>query len=49
MLPDFVAVHRRATTALETLSHAERDSLAAKLTALHNLPASEWCCPTTAS
>jgi hypothetical protein len=42
MLPDFVVVHRRALTALDILSEAERTALAAKFTALHNLPATDW-------
>jgi hypothetical protein len=42
MLPDFLGVHRRASTALDALSRAERDSLAAKFTALRGLPVEEW-------
>ena len=42
MLPDFVTVHRRASTAFDVLSEAERDNLAAKFTALHGLPAKGW-------
>jgi hypothetical protein len=42
MLPDFVAVHRRASTALDALLQREHDCLAAKFTALRDLPATEW-------
>ena len=42
MLPDFVTVHRRASTALDALSQRERDCLAAKFTALRDLSAAEW-------
>ena len=42
MLPDFVAVHRRALTALDVLTPSERECLAAKFMALRNLPAEEW-------
>jgi hypothetical protein len=42
MLPDFVAVHRRALTALDALSPSEHECLAAKFSALQNLPAEEW-------
>ena len=42
MLPEFVTVHRRAWTAFDSLSDAERDALAAKLKELHELPVEEW-------
>jgi hypothetical protein len=42
MLPDFVAVHRRASTAFDALSPAERDRVAATFAALRDRPAEEW-------
>jgi hypothetical protein len=42
MLPDFVIVHRRASTALDALSKSERDAIAAMFAALRDLPSKEW-------
>jgi hypothetical protein len=42
VLPDFIAVHRRASTALDALSPCERQCLTTKFLALRALPAEEW-------